>query len=268
MPATLRAPIFYTHDFRPLGAGEAFDTLAVTTIEYRLLRELYPAWRPDDLLSVTWKPDHDAMSDLGRYALEMFDRRRAATTPEESQLFKLLSNSLYGKFIARHPDEDDDRVMIAGSLFYPPVAAWITALVRAKITRLEYAEAVVHTSTDGILTTRPLSGGVGEGLGEMKFEHRGPCLILRNKLYLHFDDRGHLIKWALHGFQGRPRDLWTMLRRGKSRYTVGRLSGWRESARDDDLPYAPITREMVLNVPELRTFGREARNPYAIRPKF
>jgi hypothetical protein len=271
MPEEMRAPIFYTHDFRPLAAGAAFATLCVTSLEYDLLRRLYPRWRPDEAISVNWYADAPGPSDLARYARDMFERRRTAETEEANLLYKLLGNSLYGKFIARHPDDEREDSFLAGQLFYPPVASWITAMVRCEVTRLEYSDVgVLHTSTDGIITRRPLPASeVGAALGQWKFEHAGPCLILRNKLYLHFDARGRLVKWALHGFQGEARDLWRLLQTGRDTYTVDRLGGWRESARDGDLPYAPKHVRMTLHLPEIRTMRKEGRaNPFRLRPKF
>lgn len=269
MPHELKRPIFYTHDFKPLAPGQSFDTLAVTSLEYDLLRALYPTWAPTDCVTVAWHADHKGPSDLARYAREMFERRRTASTQEANLLFKLLSNSLYGKFIARHPDEDDESQWIAGQLFYPPIASWITALVRCLVTRLEYTVPVIHTSTDGVITTKKITADVGPELGQWKFEHAGPCLILRNKLYLHFRNDGALIKYALHGFQGDARDLWRLLQRGRDVYTVDRLGGWRESARDGEIPYAPKNIVMRVHLPEMRMLKKEGRaNPFGLRPNF
>lgn len=301
MPEALRYPVFYSHDFEPLAPGQAFDSLAVSSVEYALLGELYPEWRPAAVASVTWLPDEGGETDLRAYALDMYERRQTATTPVENTLYKLLGNSLYGKFIARSPaeacarcgqeaEQHDPRVgrrssngsgpatpvvackefkagAIGGSLFYPPIAAWITALVRCRITRLEYEYQALHTSTDGFLTERDASAACGPDLGQLKLVHEGPALICRNKLYLHFDDDGRLVTNALHGFQGTPAQLLRLVSSyGAPTYLVKRLAGWRESFRRDGLPFEPIERAMRLRLPDLERL-RQNVNPFRLNLK-
>lgn len=280
MPDGLTYPIFYTHDFRPIPAGESFETLAVTTCEYELLRELYPSWRPEAVATVTWRPDAGEPADLGAYAVEMFERRLRAQTAVEKTLYKLLGNSLYGKFIARSPADECSRCgelaeqhhesgckgfkagAFGGSLFYPPVASWITALVRCRVTRLEHEHQALHTSTDGFLTEGDAGAACGPGLGDLKLVHEGPALILRNKLYLHFDDNGRVVSHALHGFQGTPKQLLALLRsNGAPTYIVKRLAGWRESFRRDGLPFEPVERSMALRLPELERLRHNFNPP-------
>jgi hypothetical protein len=247
MPATLRYPVLWTHDFHPLRAGQRFGPLCITSVEYDQLARLY-AWAPDAVATVTWRPDAGEHRDLRAYALDMFDRRERSTVTVEKLLYKLLANSLYGKFIARTPDADNPKLTLAGQLFYPPVASWITALVRVRITDLEHRYAAVHTSTDGFLTTAPVPADeLGQELGGLKLVHRGPAVMLRNKLYLHFDRERRVHTAALHGYQGTAAELLSMIQRGRQDYTRHRLQGWREAIRVDGLPYAPITRKMRLH---------------------
>lgn len=249
MPAALRYPIFWSHDFRPLRAGQAFGPLCVTSLEFHQLRRLYPEWHPDAAATATWRHDGGETHDLRDYALAMFAQRARASSVVEQLLYKLLANSLYGKFIARTPHPDDPKAMMAGQLFYPPIAAWITALVRVRITDFEHRYQAIHTSTDGFLTTAPVPADeLGVALGDLKCVHRGPALVLRNKLYLHFDARGQVHTAALHGYQGTAAELIAMLHRGGRDYDRARLQGWREAIRADGLPFAPVTRRMRLHV--------------------
>lgn len=249
MPATLRYPMFWTHAFTPLKAGQAFRSLCVTSLEYEQLARLYPGWAPDAAATVTWHPDSGEVLDLRAYALDMYAKRQGATSVVEQLLYKLLGNSLYGKFIARTPDPDDPTSMMAGQLFYPPIASWITAMVRVKITDFEHRYAAIHTSTDGFLTTAPLpADALGGALGALKLVHHGPAVLLRNKLYLHFDGARTVHTAALHGYQGTAADLLTMLHRGGRDYTRKRLLGWREAVRANGVPFSPVSRQMRLHV--------------------
>lgn len=256
IPSEQKYPVIFNHEFEPIKPGASFDGTAITGMEYLLMRRLFPHWRHRVMATVVWSHDKtETYRDLKEYAEEMFHRRQETTDPVQNYLLKLLGNSLYGKFIARTPQMDGS--VMAGQLFYPPVASWITALVRCRITELEYISNAVHTSTDGFMVSsrpipRELGPFIGPGLGQLKLVNEGPCLILRNKLYLHFDMKGRLQTYALHGFQGTLKELWVMVKRKQSDYKINRLQGWRESRRDDNLPFAPLTREMSLHIPEIR----------------
>lgn len=242
----LEYPVIYHNDFKPYHGGEVVtDAQSITTMEWDLLHELAPDWAPE-LGWVRWVPVRHEKSDLAHYAEEMWRRRAESKTDVEKTLYKFLSNSLYGKFIARSPNEDG--TTYAGQLFYPPIASWITALVRVKIMRIEFAYRVIHTATDGVMTTEEIPSS--NELGGLKLENEGPALILRNKLYLHWNQQGELKKMATHGFQGNLSLLLTLIREGRSEYVRKRLRGWKEARRGRQRPFAPITMDMALNVPD------------------
>lgn len=269
-PANQTYPVLFTHDFLPIGAGQKIESLTITSMEYATMKALYPSWRPTIISSCRWRPDVNGGSDLARYAEEMWTRRLKARRDKkavEEELYKLLANSLYGKFIARI-EEEPGRYR-KGEIFYAPVAAWITALVRCRIARLEHATGAIHTSTDGFLTTRPLPARMlGEKLGSVKLVNVGPAVIVRNKCYLHFRPDGSIDHAALHGFQGHARDLWKIIQTGTTVYTRERLSGILEAYRGAGIPFAPMTRRMRLQVPDLEALREKGGNPYRIRPRF
>jgi hypothetical protein len=275
LPAT-RYPVLYDYEFKPLRPGAEVRDLVITSQEWDCLDRHGTGGKWESVCGVLWRTDRPGDSDLARYAREVYARRLAAGSEAERTLYKLLANSLYGKFIARTPVEEwgADRLLLSrkwrrGQLFYAPVAAWITALVRSRITDLEHRHGAIHTSTDGFLTRAPIpASDLADELGGLKFVASGPCLILRNKLYLHFDPRGRLQYAALHGFQGSPRDLWRIVQSGKPVYSVHRLLGWLEARRADGLPYTNLTRAMALHVREVRSWERQDRNPYGLRPRW
>lgn len=162
--------------------------------------------------------------------------------------YKLCLNSLYGKFIARHRDfETGDK--IGGSMFDPSIASLITGFVRAKIHRLEHKYNALHTATDGLITQKtPKKSDLGINLGDLKQENYGPCLILRNKLYLHYDESGKLIKSGLHGFEGSPDELLKIWKSAKKTYSIKRLTRWSESWHIGLPPGTPRIIQKVLNV--------------------
>src|SRR5262249_1737095 len=159
-------------------AGEEFGETAITGMEYLLMRNLFPQWKHSVIATVVWKPDKtETYCDLKEFAVEMFNRRQETKDEVQNYLYKLLGNSLYGKFIPRTPQMDGS--YMGGQLFYPPVASWITALVRCKITQLEYLSGAVHTSTDGFMVdARPLprilTQFLSNDLGGLKLVNEGP----------------------------------------------------------------------------------------------
>jgi DNA polymerase family B len=268
-PAQQKYPVFFTPDFQAIGPGEKFSCLTVTATEYACMRRLYPQAKLEVISAVLWKPDISSPSDLASYARTMYARRLKARKEgkrTEEELFKLLANSLYGKFIARVEEEDGFR---KGEIFYAPVAAWITALVRCRITSYEHSAQAIHTSTDGFLALRPVPKRLlGMGLGSLKLVNVGPLVVVRNKCYLHFREDGSLDHAALHGFQGTARDLWKMIQKGTTTYVKERLSGLLESYRGAGLPFAPMTRKMRLRIPEGMAAVREkGGNPFKIRAR-
>jgi hypothetical protein len=262
VPAS-RVPIVYTHGFNPVLGGSTVTKLWITSMEYDALRAHAPAWSPKRVRSLIWLADSPAPSDLACYAQTMWDRRASSQTVEERTFYKLMANSLYGKFIQRTPDEHDDQILYEGGLFYPPIASWITALVRCRIITNEFAYDVLHTATDGILTPREIPTALT--LGGWKLENVGPALILRNKLYLHWDEQGHLKKYALHGFQGTLDDLHRFVLGDDPSYHRKRLRGWAEAIRDEVEPFGQLDRTMRLRITEavwdtVREEGRQ--EPY------
>jgi hypothetical protein len=174
---------------------------------------------------------------LVEYVDTFFDMKRKAKGALR-EAAKLFLNSLYGKFFQKVPlgvvgsyalDDDgeyklDSYVLTdpsqqfdwqAGGLYHPPIAALITGFVRAKIHRLEHKYDAIMTSTDGFFALRPPDpDDIGTDLGKLTVE-RGHLMIWRERLYYFVPSRldaianggKHKVKFALHGFRGKLRDL-------------------------------------------------------------
>jgi hypothetical protein len=241
-----KVPIVYTHGFRPIIPGSVVTKLWITSMEYDLLREVDPRWYPDKPLSLTWQAALAESSDLSRFAQYMWDRRAACQTQVERLFYKLCANSIYGKFIQRTPDDQDPDMFYEGGLFYPAMASWITGMVRCRMIRAELTYTGLHTATDGLLTYATLP--TSKALGEMKHENTGPALVLRNKLYLHWNGDGTLTKWAMHGFQGTLEDLHRFVQGDEPSYHRSRLRGWAEAMRDEVVPYGQLDMTMKLKL--------------------
>lgn len=126
-----------------------------------------------------------------------------------SHFYKKILNSLYGKMIQTMevPNSVDFR---AGGLWTPFLATLITGFVRAKLHNLEHESESVHASTDAVKTELYLQEN--SGLGGLTLECSGPCLIIRPKLYAHYDNLSHKWKFASHGLNQWPPELaWKQL---------------------------------------------------------
>lgn len=190
--------------------------------------------------------DDGGESAFKKFVDDFYRLKELAADKIKRQFYKNILVSLYGKFIQRN--EQDDGTKKTGAMFDPAVASLITGFVRAKIHRLEHKYKSLHTATDGLLTQKkPDPADLGEGLGQLKQENFGKCLIIRNKLYLHYDEKGNLFKRGLHGFQGTPEELLRLWKLKKSEYRIERLVKWAEAWHIGIPPGYPLKRKMFLN---------------------
>lgn len=219
---------------------------------------------------------------LRAYVDFFYERKESAENPVNRFMYKLLLNSLYGKFIQTRKrgsiaytdiDSGDTTTaadLIAGGMFHPFIASAITAKPRARIHRLEHEYQALHTATDGVFTQRRVTRGAnfdlqpGKGktrLGSLTVEaEKATLLLLRNKTYVLYAAKGpkttpsvvfkgrHIRKFALHGFQGSVTDLERLAATGKRTYTVKRANRLKESVKRKLTPNDFVTKQFTLRV--------------------
>lgn len=130
----------------------------------------------------------EPFSDLADYARELYEKKKNASGPFDRMTYKLLLNSLYGKFAERsdkaklylHPSKITDSMdmyfpgaWIERSIVQVPhchvaISAHITALARRNLFDHMKGERVHYCDTDGFSTES--KHATGEGLGELKLE--------------------------------------------------------------------------------------------------
>jgi hypothetical protein len=175
---------------------------------------------------------------------------------------KLAPNAIYGKLIGRVELDEADFVERHGafmpvkmthkacSFYNPLLATLVTAKTRLKLLDLEQRFNGLHSATDAVkTTTRPT--GMSSELGGYEQEICGRCVILRNKLYLHFNQENKLEKFALHGFWGTPDQLLEMVDKGLRNYTCKHMPKLRETLRLVDkktLPFVMKDVEREINI--------------------
>jgi hypothetical protein len=182
---------------------------------------------------VIWLPKVDARPNpFKEYVGNFYEKKENAKNTGERHFYKLMLNSLYGKFVQRAWPEFNDGKRIAGSMFHPFIAALITGFVNAKMHRLEHKYQSVHTATDSVKTSiLPSPEDLQKGIGFLEVKTYGDCLILRNKLYVHFDINGKNPKVGLHGFQADWKILTKLYKERKNVYYRERLVKWAEAWR-------------------------------------
>jgi hypothetical protein len=150
----------------------------------------------------------NTIDDLSQYALDIYGRRQNTTDPAEKEVFKILLNSLYGKF-AERPDKTgiligkdvsdypvDERRLLAPGIWqvsesvqvphcHVPISAQITALSRRSLTRLLLqAGDPYYCDTDSIFVADTKQFPTSNELGALKFEGRFDSVeFLAPKLY-------------------------------------------------------------------------------------
>lgn len=244
--------VVFDHGFKKI-SGEVAN---VWTTGYEILEGLgSKEIRLEKIHGYGFRPDdRPSESPFARFVHEFYSLKNKAVDPGERYFYKLILNSLYGKFIQRVEEENPETgemEFVAGSMCDPVIASLITGYVRAKIHRLEHKYKALHTATDGIMTqVRPDPADLGDEMGKLKQENYGPALILRNKLYLHFDQAGKVKKSGLHGFQGDLNHLEKIWRSSKRIYHISRLTRWAEAwhiGLPPGLQQKNLRRELKLN---------------------
>lgn len=176
----------------------------------------------------------ETRTDLRDYAEDLYGKRKRAKesgSAMEIIVYKLLLNSLYGKFgesrektgLLLHPGETphpEDEEMLGLEFLFPgaylvtrevdvthehvPIAAWITSIARRTLyRRMVEAGDCYYCDTDGFATTNP-DLDTGPDLGELKLETViANGYFHRPKVYMMEDKEGRR-KVKAKGFTLRP----------------------------------------------------------------
>lgn len=265
-------PVIFQHNFKPIQGR--FSDVFIQGIE------LNEAIRSGEI-KVTkirghyYDTDRDAYaSPFKSYCDDFYHRKQTEKDPVLRYMYKIILNSVYGKFIQTHKENriiytdvdtgltEETQDLVAGGMFHPFIASAITAHTRAYIHQLEHAHEAIHTATDGIFTKRkkivrvPLAPA--SGLGKMEIEARGDLVLFRNKCYILYSDTGKLFsmyfknkrieKYAKHGFQGTVYDLEKCAALGTRKYKHSRPNKLKESLKRNLAVNEFVERPYVLKV--------------------
>lgn len=192
----------------------------------------------DSLIGYYWKPKNKDLlySPFAEYVKYFYEKRKLEKDVTLNYAYKILLNSLYGKFIQTtketmltYDNETGDlyRTKKAGGMYNPFIASLITGYCRAEIYKLEKKYKSLHTSTDGIFTLH--KPDARDGLGGHKIENHGDLLLIRPRLYIHYDTNGQPVKHALHGYRGTVNQLETMYQTNNWTYTYKKMTKVKES---------------------------------------
>lgn len=291
-------PVLFSHGFKPL-CGLAIDRVwvhgfelneAISSGEFKPTRihGYYYDHERDKQKSA-----------MVAFVNEFYQLKEAERDPAMRYWYKTILNAPSGKFIQTRKKNTSAYTdveagitstasdLVAGGLFHPFIAASITAHTRARIHRLEHEYDALHTATDSVFTQRNVSAGRNfdlqpqrrESLGSLGIEASDAVMmLLRNKLYILYSRvpilgkdgkpkttpssvfRGmHIIKSALHGFQGKVWDLEKLVATGRRSYKIERPNKLKESLKRGLTPNEFTSRTFVLKVGALPVYAaREA----------
>lgn len=267
-------PVIFSHGFKPLHGRisdvwvqgfEVNEALLSGELKLSKIRGYY----------------YDAEKDLQAPALRGFvesfyEKKETAKDPVMRQMYKLVMNSISGKFIQTRKrgacaftDIDAETTvtaseLIAGGMFHPFIASAITAHTRADMHRLEHKFKALHTATDGIMSQAKNAKAQGKGLGALTVEAQdATLLLLRNKCYVLYAKKDkktkpsivfkgkHIKKFALHGFQGSVTDLERLVASGRRKYTVNRPHRLKEALKRGLTPNEFLKRDYTLKIGKL-----------------
>ncbi len=130
---------------------------------------------------------------LQRYVQDFYRLKSEATDPVHRFLYKVLLNSISGKFIQQRDVEDEDGILRwqPGPLYHPFIASLITGHTRSVMHQLEHHVKAIHTATDGVFcgaANSPVDGkfpfAPSSGLGSITSEGENLELCLLTKQVL------------------------------------------------------------------------------------
>ena len=227
--------------------------------------------------------DKDAYnSPFAKFVNYFYREKQTARDPIQRYMYKILLNSLYGKFVQTRDDciydyTDTDTLKtvstkhrLAGGMFAPFIASYITAHTRVYMHQVEHTHSAIHTATDGIFTAEkkikkvPMMAPKNQGLGALEYEFSGADVVLiRGKCYIVYSDDGtipsyffagkKIKKYAKHGFGGSLKNLEECVAKGVREYTIYRPNKLRESIRRGLRVNDFEPRKMKLKIGEIKT---------------
>ena len=272
-------PVIFEHGFQPIRGK--FKQVWIQGIE---LNEALRAGeiKIDVIRGHYYDAERDAKdSPFKSYCDHFYHLKQTEQNPVLRYMYKLILNSVYGKFIQTHKqsriiytdcdsgETEETHDVIAGGMFHPFIASAITAHTRAYIHQLEHEHNAIHTATDGFYTKykriRSVPMAPTGGLGSMEIEGRGDLVLLRNKCYILYSDSGNLPsqyfrgktihKFAKHGFQGTVYDLERMVAHNVRKYTVTRPNRLKESIKRGLNVNEFVERDYTLKVGPIEVKG-------------
>lgn len=249
-------PIIYDDDFNPVEGN--FSNIWITSYELEQVFKYRIADINIEEGFIFVEEKRKGKTALQNFIHDFFEKKNNETDKLKRFFYKIVLNSLYGKFIQMRNrqvifDVEDEKFIFknvsVGKMFNPFIASLITGYVRAYLFELEYKFRAIHSATDSIMTLKPIPKKyLSSDLGGLKFEAEGKALILRNKLYVILNDKDEIIKFALHGFQGTPEQLLKMYKTKNLEYEFIRMNRLKESFRQNIKPFVFERKKAILNI--------------------
>ncbi len=243
LPDMKVSPLPYFDGRLTFPVGE-YRNITVTGYEAARIKKYSTDFRVNDGYVYTGKKSYQ----LKDYISHFYKQKAESKSPVMKNFFKLLLNSLYGKFVQVTQEkfmnspliDHYEDIMIAnnisqsGGLFNPVVGSWITGLCRATLfdAMKSMEKYIIYTDTDSLIVKRgAFIKNEGVKLGELKHEHSGSVIIIREKLYVLLDKEGEFKKAAVHGFWGKKKELLNMIKEQRTDYKVDRMIKLFEAKR-------------------------------------
>lgn len=249
--ASMKYPLLFDDKFKPV-VGE-FKNLYVTSYELDKAMDL-------GVINLTkcrgWKL---LESNYIRHSFKDFvnfwwnKKKHTQKGTVEYKHTKLASNAIYGKLIGRVELDSIDYIQKRGEIspveytyracsFYNPfLASLVTAKTRLRLWDLETKYKAIHSATDSVKSViHPDKSDATGSLGGVAEEVYGKCILLRNKLYVHYDRQGQIQKFALHGFWGTVDQLLDMLEKNITSYKYQHMPKFREAFRQVNKKVVPF----------------------------
>lgn len=254
-------PIIYSHDFKPISYNEKIKNLCITSYELReaIAKNEIEIIKIKGLLFIPNKWSYNPLKDFVKH---FFRQKSQAKNIDEKMLYKIILNSLYGKFIQAIEIDDGknsiltenyelkekEKIFRAGNCYQPFIASLITGFVRTYLHKLEHKYKAVHSSTDSIIfkCNKNFENNFKKyELGSCEIKVRGDCYLIRNKVYIWLDKNKKITKYATHGLTLSPDKLLDMIKNKQYSYKIKKMIKVREAEKRVNKKLKRLTMNII-----------------------
>lgn len=202
-------------NYYPVGSFQSYITL----LEYNELKQYFDISPMDGLYWIPEVEDYLFKNTIN----DIYKTRKTTDDSNINFFLKIILNSIYGKFLERHPildmDDENFKKFQTGNFFNPFYASYILAGTRVQIFKQLLklnSNSIIAVFTDSIITSDPLDINIDNKLGGWGYEGSGEAVVIGCGVYtIKYENA---IKTKIRGFHTTSKiNLFDIIKSNKSK---------------------------------------------------